>query len=758
MDTTKFFSLFFLTLKTHFDSLNKPYFKEFFYGNMIRLLYSFWAFLCNFVFSVFGSTIGFLYRLHACKDIERNQSEPSLDSTQNRDDYDYGSCGSGNSELHDFGLKRTGFHFSFVDKINGENKSSVFQTVTSKYEFLSEKDISGFIEEQKVYSLTVHQPCLFLDNHDGLPELQTGSVGEEIAEDSAERFMVKKILEKVVEKAEMESNFTNEAEESNESLTIEEKLEEKDQETPTGFCYVEEQEETISRRTIEGPDSVAYEFVESEEVCEEFESENVKKEDKTEEEETGLFGSRNFESVAVFPNDNLIDSDDEFIELSPQMEISGVVEEEMLVMEDSEEGINHEESRKGLKSSEEYEEPSLREEESASSCEEEDSDDDDSESMFEYDEVIEQLKMELKNARTGGLPTIDEESESTKMIEELKPLKIDVKIEHKDRMIEIHKVYRSYWDKMKKLDILNSQTIHAINLLKLKDQTQSNVTKKSSNQVAKSLILQKLLSFKQRKFEAEPIQRLIRDVHKDFETVYTGHVCLSWEILHWQFRKVLELLQHDHQALRRYNQVAGDFQLFQVLLERFIENEPFQGLPRVDNYVKNRQVSHNFLQVPVIRDDGLKFNKGSYEGNGNMITTAALREIIWESIWVFWQFLRSDKPETDLGLKGPNQTQVAPQGTVDLDLLLEIKADLQKKEKRLKDILRSGSFKAKNFQKHDSSQVVLIARIELKLISRVLRMSKLTADQLIWCHRKLHRINFSSRKIHLDPSFSLFPC
>lgn len=78
-------------------------------------------------------------------------------------------------------------------------------------------------------------------------------------------------------------------------------------------------------------------------------------------------------------------------------------------------------------------------------------------------DLIEKLKMELKYARTGGLPTIMEESESPpKTVEELKPLRIDQKFEHKDHMKEIHKFYRSYLDKMRKLDILNSQTMHAI--------------------------------------------------------------------------------------------------------------------------------------------------------------------------------------------------------------------------------------------------------------------------------------------------------
>ena len=82
--------------------------------------------------------------------------------------------------------------------------------------------------------------------------------------------------------------------------------------------------------------------------------------------------------------------------------------------------------------------------------------------------------------------------------------------------------------------------------------------------------------------------------------VYVGQLCLSWEFLQWEYEKALELWESDQYGLRRFNEVAGEFQQFEVLLQRFIENEPFQG-PRVENYTKNRCVMRNLLQVPVIR-------------------------------------------------------------------------------------------------------------------------------------------------------------
>lgn len=82
------------------------------------------------------------------------------------------------------------------------------------------------------------------------------------------------------------------------------------------------------------------------------------------------------------------------------------------------------------------------------------------------------------------------------------------------------------------------------------------------------------------------------------------------------------------------------------------------------------------------------------------------------------------------------------------------------KEKRLKEILRSGSCIVKKLQKHHGNRFnrgLFFAQIELKLISRVLSMTKLTTDQLVWCHEKLAKINFCNRKLVVEPSFLLFP-
>lgn len=55
-----------------------------------------------------------------------------------------------------------------------------------------------------------------------------------------------------------------------------------------------------------------------------------------------------------------------------------------------------------------------------------------------------------------------------------------------------------------------------------------------------------------------------------------------------------------------------------------------------------------------------------------------LREIIRESMSVFWEFLCVDKDEFTSIIKVSHQTQVSPQDPLDLELLTDIRTDLQK--------------------------------------------------------------------------------
>ncbi|KAK9039487.1 hypothetical protein V6N11_014687 [Hibiscus sabdariffa] len=397
----------------------------------------------------------------------------------------------------------------------------------------------------------------------------------------------------------------------------------------------------------------------------------------------------------------------------------------------------------------------------------EDSSSNDLETLWEHQHLIEQLKMELKKVRATGLPTIMEESESPKMMDDLKPWKIDEKFQHVDRMSELHKFYKSYRERMRKFDILNYQKMYAIGFLQSKDPFQSiSPHKSSSSPPLTSLLHQNLRLRRRKKSDSNPTAKFVNELNGDLEMVYVGQLCLSWEILHWQYEKAIEIWETDTYGLRRFNEVACEFQQFQVLMQRFIENEPFEG-PRVQNYVKNRCVLRNLLQVPVIREDSMKDKrKGRRKGRDNddddAITSDMLVEIMEESIRIFWRFIRADKDANVVIKNSRKGTQVEPLEPADLELLAEVQTSLQKKDRKLKDILRSGNCilrKLKKNQEENSDQVLyFFSQVDLKLVARVLNMSKVTKDHLLWCHNKLSKISFVHRKISVEPSFLLFPC
>lgn len=83
------------------------------------------------------------------------------------------------------------------------------------------------------------------------------------------------------------------------------------------------------------------------------------------------------------------------------------------------------------------------------------------ESLWEHQDLLEQIKMELRKAKATGLPTIFEESECPKM-DDLKPWKIDERFRRQDCIGELMKFNKSYRERMRKLDIFTYQNLYAI--------------------------------------------------------------------------------------------------------------------------------------------------------------------------------------------------------------------------------------------------------------------------------------------------------
>ncbi|XP_059648844.1 uncharacterized protein LOC132294856 [Cornus florida] len=813
--------------------VDKGFLRESVFTTMFSFANSFWVFFCNFLFNLFGFVVKFIIRFQADHSSQKNDDDQQIDSNISTE-----------SESELFGGKENG-EFSFVfpssnsedsGKISDETESSAFMEnayipSTSKYQCISNKNFSGFVEEPETMSFTIQE--LFVgsndasstvknQNHDtAVPakkgfresdfegkfeELIVGSSGDSIgntqimsigfsevkgfqgfdlgaeevdegkAGDSVQTLCRKEVLEKqekvnsteddLYENKDLDDlenyslgkhDFSNEVEllSGNHILLFDENPD----------LNSSSDESSISNTKT---DSIGDEFLKDRNEGSEPDTPMPTDEEKSEFIEN-FQGLENIDVVsdsgisddeAVVIREKAEDSDDEYIELEPNLHnsIDFIKGKDLDMVEDKNEVENT--CCIGLKSMESEEKPghpsSGRKGWDSDSDEEEDG----QEILWEHKDLIEQMKMEMKHARSSrGLFTILEESETPKMMDDLKPLKIDEKLEHKDYMEEIQKVYKSYAERMRKLDILNYQTIHAISFLQLKDSSQLTFSQKSSASTIKSLLFPNIWPGKLRRIYADPTLKSINEMHRNLELVYVGQVCLSWEILHWQYGKANKLVEHDSEGYRPYNQVADEFQQFQVHVQRFIEDEKFQG-PRVENYVKNRCMLRTLLQVPAVKDDSLKDRKESRAEEKYAILIAMLEDIVEESMRIFWEFLRTDKDQANVMLTGTQKTHVELQNPSDLELLVDVKASLQKKERRFKEIVRSGNCIVKKFQKQQKDKLIgaqFFAQVELRLVARVLNMSRLTTDQLVWCQRKLNRINFVNRKIHVESSFLLFP-
>lgn len=100
--------------------------------------------------------------------------------------------------------------------------------------------------------------------------------------------------------------------------------------------------------------------------------------------------------------------------------------------------------------------------------------------------------------------------------------------------------------------------------------------------------------------EMEHLQKPGSDPYQDLETAYVARLCLTWETLHCQYTQLSQQISCQPEDLTSYNHSAQQFQQFQVLLQRFIENEPFEQGARPEVYARVRNSLPRLLQVPKV--------------------------------------------------------------------------------------------------------------------------------------------------------------
>ncbi|XP_019157115.1 PREDICTED: uncharacterized protein LOC109153696 isoform X2 [Ipomoea nil] len=229
-------------------------------------------------------------------------------------------------------------------------------------------------------------------------------------------------------------------------------------------------------------------------------------------------------------------------------------------------------------------------------------------------------------------------------------------------------------------------------------------------------------------------RRVGKSLEHDLELVYVSQSCLSWEALHHQFTKVEAA--HSHMLLF-HNSVAERFHKFQIVLERFLEDERCSssgGTTRHSNYIHSKYSLQTLLLVPQL--SGYHNGKMSNEG----IKAIEVLKAIEKCITTFWLYVKVDTKK--LGWSRP-----VLEDPRDLDLLHALTKLLRKKEAALKRVegkrrcwLRRR--RAVHMQEEENTELIC-RKIEMKLIGRVLKLPIISTSHLQWCQHKLSNLEFN---------------
>ncbi|RRT51148.1 hypothetical protein B296_00047629 [Ensete ventricosum] len=99
-----------------------------------------------------------------------------------------------------------------------------------------------------------------------------------------------------------------------------------------------------------------------------------------------------------------------------------------------------------------------------------------------------------------------------------------------------------------------------------------------------------------------PKKEGVRDPYHELEAAYVAQICLAWEALNWNYINFRQRsATGDSERASCTACVAQQFQQFQVLLQRFIENEPCERGRRPEVFARTRISAPKLLQVPEFR-------------------------------------------------------------------------------------------------------------------------------------------------------------
>ncbi|CAK8534147.1 unnamed protein product [Lathyrus sativus] len=303
---------------------------------------------------------------------------------------------------------------------------------------------------------------------------------------------------------------------------------------------------------------------------------------------------------------------------------------------------------------------------------------------------------------------------------------------------ESYTVFQKYDEEMSFLERISAQKLH---------ETESLRSIKVAPRSISERIVYKFSSMNKKSEDTSN-----HNPYCELESAYVAQICLTWEALNWNYK--------NFQSKRASNvdvgcpaTIAQQFQQFQVLLQRYVENEPYEYGRRPEIYARMRHLAPKLLLVPEYResDDDQKENVGF----NSKISSASFLVIMEDGIRTFMNFLKADKEKTCEILASYFRRN--RRTLIDPILIRLMKKVNQKKKMKVKDLKRSHKCLRKRKLKEEEEMEILMSLIDLKVVSRVLRMSEMNENQLHWCEEKISKVKVIDGKLQRDSTPLFFP-
>ncbi|CAA7410373.1 unnamed protein product [Spirodela intermedia] len=305
---------------------------------------------------------------------------------------------------------------------------------------------------------------------------------------------------------------------------------------------------------------------------------------------------------------------------------------------------------------------------------------------------------------------------------------------------ESYALFRRYDEEMTFFDQLSAQMLSNADSLRMVRTQPTSMSERTAHKITARE--KKLGSF--------------RVAHRELEAAYVVQICLTWEALSWNYKLFRQAIAGEQGGASGFSaRTAQQFQQFQVLLQRFIENEPYEDGRRPEVYARRRIAAPKLLQVPELHD----WDDRNGEEEDSRVSATEFLAILEECISTFMEFLKVDRGSRWSFLRALLRRRPSSGGAA---LLLHVLRKVnEKKRRRLKDLLRRGSCpvgrRRRRQRRREEVMEVLMGLVDMMIVSRVLRMRNVSEDQLRWCQEKMSKVKVCDGQMQRDSSPLFFP-